>query len=270
MITLNKFVKNTRAKGKYYFTTDQAMKELYISRDALKNRIYRLKQKGEIISPAKNLYVIIPPEQKDFGCIPAEELIPILMKYKQADYYASLLTAAMYHGASHQKPQVFQVISSKRFKALNFGRVKINFLYKKSISKLPIKTITVRTGYLKVSSPELTTLDLLTYHEQAGGLNNIASILSELVEQINPKKLISLAKLIGEKTCLQRLGYILNDIGSVNNKQKSFLVSTIKNYLSKKELVYMPLAPELPVKGFSRNSKWMIIENATVESDYDS
>lgn len=43
--------------------------------------MYKLKKKGDIISPAKHLYVIVPPEQQSIGCIPAAELVPLLMKH---------------------------------------------------------------------------------------------------------------------------------------------------------------------------------------------
>lgn len=270
MVTLEKYIKIIRAKGKSYFTKDQALQDLKIKNDSLNARIYRLKQKGEIISPAENLYVIVPPEYKDFGCIPAEELVPLLMKYKKVDYYACLLTAAMYHGASHQKPQLFQVMTNKQLKPLNFGKVHIEFIYKKHFVNLPVQNINVKTGYLKVSSPELTVIDLLLYPKHSGGLNHIAGVLSELAEAINPDKLTIVTKVSGEKTWLQRLGYILDHINSVNNKKKKLIISKLKKLLSRQELVYMPLASELPVKGYSRNDKWMIIENTTIESDYDS
>ena len=35
------------------------------------------------------------------------------MEYWQSKYYVGLLTAAMYHGASHQQPQIFQVVIEK-------------------------------------------------------------------------------------------------------------------------------------------------------------
>lgn len=270
MVTLDKYIKTIRAKGKSYFTKNQAIKDLQIKNDSLNARIYRLKQKGEIISPAENLYVIVPPEYRDFGCIPQEELVPILIKYKKVDYYACLLTAAMYHGASHQKPQLFQVMTNKQIKPLRFGKLRIEFIYKKSFINLPTQNINVKTGYLRVSSPELTVMDLLLYSKHSGGLNHIAGILSELVEAINPDKLTAVAKVSGEKTWLQRLGYILDHIDSVNNKKKKLIITKLKKLLGRQELVYMPLASELSVKGCSRNDKWMIIENTTIESDYDS
>ncbi len=157
-------MKHIRATGKRYFTLEQATEDLKASRTSVLSAIYRMKKKGEIITPAKGLYVIVPPEHQSQGCIPAEELIPILMKYLDIDYYAGLLTAAMYHGATHQKPSSFHIVTNKKIKRkLKFGNVQITCLEKKIFDDLPIKNVTVSTGYLKISSPELTIMDLLNH-----------------------------------------------------------------------------------------------------------
>jgi len=132
------YLSHLQAYGKLYFTVDQAIQDL----DATKNVVYaavkRLKKKGLIMSPAKGLYVIVPNEYLSQGCLPPEQLISIFMKYVSVDYYAGLLTAALYHGATHQKPGVFQVVSNKQFKkALKFGQIRIDFIYKKSLKMQP-------------------------------------------------------------------------------------------------------------------------------------
>lgn len=270
MKAFDQYIKNVRASGKRYFTTEQALSDLKTSRNALHSGIYRLKKKGDLISPARNLYVFVPPEYQNIGCIPAEELIPITMEHWGADYYAGLLTAAMYHGASHQKPQVFQVISSRRLKPLIFGKIKIQFIYKKSLAGLPVENIDAKTGYLKVSSPEVTAMDLLLYSHHVGGLNHVATILSELIEAVDSEKLIVVAKIVKQKIWIQRLGYILDHIHPVEEKKRDLVSRKLHDYLSHQRLSYMPLAAELPVKGASRSRKWMIIENTTIESDDDT
>jgi hypothetical protein len=47
-------------------------------------------QSGDLVSPAKAFYVIVPPEYQAYGCIPAEKLIPILMDHLNIDYYVAL------------------------------------------------------------------------------------------------------------------------------------------------------------------------------------
>jgi len=63
---------------------------------------------------------------------------------------------------------------------------------KKSLTGIPKENITVNTGYLKVSSPEVTAMDLLRYTSKSGGLNHIVTVLSELIESIDPDKLLVL------------------------------------------------------------------------------
>ena len=262
------YIKNVRLKGKKYFTLTQAISDLNITKAAALAAIHRLKNQGDLISPAQGLYVIIPPENQSQGCIPPDVLTPILMTYIKADYYVSLLSAAQYYGASHQKPACFQIISNKRLKhSLDFGYIKIELIYKKSLASLPTKNITVPSGYLKVATPELVAFDLLSYPLRSGGLNHIATVLSELAESLNVEALLSLADISGEKAWLQRLGYILEVTDPIDSNTTQELCESIEAYLSTKVKTYVPLAPEMPRNECERIKKWMIIINTEIESD---
>lgn len=262
------YLKHIRSLGQRSFTIDQAVADLKISKDSVLAAIARLKRQQELISPARGFYVIIPPEHKQQGCIPAKELVPLLTNHLGIDYYAGLLTAAEYHGAAHQKPVIFQIITNKQMKRkLEFGQVRIDCLFKKSLKYLPTQNIIVSTGYLKVSSPELTALDLLMYPNKSGGLNHIATVLSELIESIDSEKLIALAKQLDQNVWLQRLGYILDNIDPVDTESKQKIMDALLKYLALKNLKYMPLAPEMPNTGYPYSKKWMIIENTDIESD---
>lgn len=270
MMTFDAYIKNLLSCGKVYFTAQDAIAELGISSTAFLSRVYRMKQKGELISPAKNLYVIVSPEYRDFGCIPAPDLTIILMRYWDVEYYAGLLSAALYHGASHQKPSIFQVIVNKQIRPIHIGRISIEFIYKKSFKYIQRESVSLKSGYLKISSPEVTAMDLLLYPSHVGGINAIATILSELVESLEAEKLVSLASKFNAKVWVQRLAWILDKIDSINNEKKALILEALREYLSGFRLYYAPASPELPTTGAKRNKKWMIIENTTVESDYDS
>ena len=219
------------------------------------------------ISPARGLYVIIPPEHQPCGSIPAQELVPLIMQYLDANYYVALLTAGMFQGATHQKPARFQVISDKRIKHPSvFGDVEINFIYKKSVSGLPTQDFTVSTGYLKVATPELIALDLLNYPNHAGGLNHIATVFSELIENLDPIKLINLAKNTHGEHQLQRIGYILDHIEVMDENQAQVIIDSLAVYVRENKPNYLPLASEIPKTGYSRCKKWRIIENWRKES----
>ena len=158
------YIKEIRKSGQRYFTLKQLLSDLNLSKNAALNAISRIKEHGELISPARGLYVIVPPERQPYGSIPAEDLVIILMKYLQVDYYVSLLSAAAFYGATHQKPNAFQIITNKRINhPLEFGQVKLDVVYKKSLADLPTQDFIMSTGYLKVATPELVVIDLLNY-----------------------------------------------------------------------------------------------------------
>lgn len=263
-----KYLEKLRSSGRRYFTSQEIRKDLDLSDDSAKAGLYRLKKAQRLISPIKGLYVIVPPEHKSFGSIPAEELIPIMMKHIDAQYYVALLSAAGYYGAAHQKPMVFQVVSNRRIKhSLSFGQIQIKLIYKKSLDDLPIKDFIVNTGYLKVATPELIAIDLLKYPKHAGGINNIATVLSELVESIDVSKLIQLAEKLGEQYQLQRLGYIIEKINVIDDDVKSTLIAALAKYIETQVKSYTPLSSAISRSGYPRCKKWKIIENTDFESD---
>ncbi len=266
----NEYIKLVRANGAYTFTKQEAMAKLGITTNSFYCGVYNLKKKGDLVSPAKNFYVIIPPEYQKFGCLPADELVPLLMKHWDINYYVCLLSAALYHGASHQKPQIFQVITEKQLKSLECGKIRIEFLYKKSLENLPLQKKVVKTGYLNISCPELTVMDLLIYLHQSGGLNHVATVLTELIESVDAEKMLKLVQSSKEKAWVQRLGYILEHINPIESENRDKLVKLLTNYLEKQKTTFVPLAAELPIQNLTRdkrNKKWKVIENINIESD---
>ena len=270
MMTLDNYIKELLSKGKGYFTTQEAVEALQITNAALRVRIHRLKNLGEIVSPARNLFVAVAPEYRSLGCVSPAELAIILMKFWKQKYYAGLLTAALYHGASHQKPQIFQLVVDKQIAPLTIGKVAIEFIFKKSLDGLPTQPIEAKAGYMHISSPEVTAMDLIVYSHRVGGINAIATVLSELVDALNPEKLVSLAQTLKGKTWVQRLGWILEQIDTVDNEKRNTILNALQVYLGNHRLFYKPASPGLEIAGYSRNKKWMIIENTSVESDYDT
>jgi predicted transcriptional regulator of viral defense system len=65
---------------------------------------------------------------------------------------------------------------------------------------------------MKVSSVELTALDLLRYPRAAGGIDHIATVLADLGEKIDAERLGLLSGSF-ERSVVQRLGYLLRRVG---------------------------------------------------------
>ena len=189
------------------------------------------------------------------------------MTHWQANYYVCGLSAAYYYGASHQKPQTYQVMSDNQIKNIKFGKVKIDFFYKKELIPWLVEKRTVRTGYLTISSPELTLYDLFNNRRLSGGLNQAATVLSELIESLDVNRLLKIIKEIKEHAWWQRLGYILSHIESIDQKKQKNVLQTLRQYAKKCELSWIPLASELSTKNTTRDEFWMVIVNTTVEAD---
>lgn len=260
----NNYIHHLTRHGKCSFSIEHAKDALGKSRKAILSSIEHLLAKGELVSPARGFYVIVPPEYQVLGCLPAEQFISSLMEYWNCRYYAALLTAARYHGATHQAVQVFHVMIEGRSKRpITCGKVKIQFIANRHLNETPIQIIATPKSMLNVSTPEGTAMDILNYPDQSGGLNHIVTVLAELQTAMNPKKLLLLANDQSTLAWKQRLGYLLEKI------EANELAQVLKNYLSTQARVdYITLIPGF--KGFKnvpRNSTWKIIENATVESD---
>lgn len=268
MSTYDNMLKNIRASGKCSFTIQEAVNMTGKKPEHIISAMYRQRKEGNIVNPVKGLYVIVPPEYRFIGCLPEHILIPLIMDYWKQDYYVCLLSAAEFYSASHQKPQLYQVMLNKQMQNIHCGKVRIQFIYKKSLSDLEhIISKTVDTGYLKISSPEVTAMDLFNYTNKAGGINHVATVISELIEAIDIDKLISLAYKHNAKSWIQRFGYILENIDPIDNDKQAAIIQALQEYLSKMDTVYIALTPDMPSVGFAYNKKWKIIENTTVESD---
>jgi biotin operon repressor len=122
MITLEEYLKKLRSQGRSCFSKKEALCELGITNANLNVRIQRLKKKGELISPARNFYIIVTPENLLQGAPNAADLVIMLMKHLKIDYYTCLLSAAQQYGAAHQRPMIFQVMVSKQLQPLEFLR----------------------------------------------------------------------------------------------------------------------------------------------------
>lgn len=265
----HQYLDKLRMDGRRHFTFQEIIQDLHISKNAAKTGLYRLKKAKKIITPIKGLYVIVPPEHQPYGSIPAEELLPIIMKHLKVDYYVGLLSAGLFYGATHQKPARFQVITNKRIKhPLKFGDVVIELIYKNSLEGLPTKDFVVSTGYLKVATPELLAIDLFKYSSRAGGISHIATVLSELAPSIDENKLIELAECLGEVGQIQRLGFILEKIDVLEDEEKKQkIIDKLVEYLKNSDRPFVALVPYISRTGHPRCKKWKIVENTDFESD---
>jgi predicted transcriptional regulator of viral defense system len=246
--------------GRYVFTSHDAREALGVSPAAVKQALNRLQHKGEVASPAKGFYVIVPPEYRTLECLPADQFVPALMRHLRISYYCGLQSAAQYHGAAHHRPQAFQVMLEKARRPIHCGKVRVAFHVRKRLSEMPVQHINTPRGTIAVSTPAVTAFDLVGYESKIGGLDAVATILVELAEKLDPKKLAELAPLM-PMPWIQRLGYLLEFIGEV---PKAVL---LKRYVQTNAKEVAVLEPSTSRSDHPRDDAWRLIINADLETE---
>lgn len=230
----------------------------------IQNALHRLSQAGKIHSIWRGLYAVVLPEYGLDGNIPPVEYIDHLMSYVKADYYVALLSAASYQGASHQSPQVFQVMSNRQMRSKDVSGSRLEFAYKKDMPKDCIEQKMVKSGYINVSVPALTALDLVNYLSRSGGISNVASVLAELAASINFSALDADLLKHEPLPTVQRLGHLLEStLGEVELAQVLY-DTCIQAGL---RFSRTGLATGRPGQKPSFDGKWKVVVNYDVEVD---
>lgn len=256
------WIDGLQAAGRYTFTREEVAQALPASDLALQAALGRLVRRGRIAAPRRGFYVIVPLEYRAMGAPPPPWWIDALMRWEEQQYYVGLLTAASIHGAAHQAPQVFQVVTDRALRTARAGRHEVQFLVKANAAATPTTATTTPTGAMRLSTPEATALDLVRYAGPSGQLDHVALVLSELAEAMEPEKLEALAQgPTVESATVQRLGYLLQRLG------QDWLAASLAAVVSKRATVRVPLVPALPVRGFPADAKWKVIVNAEIEVD---
>jgi predicted transcriptional regulator of viral defense system len=98
------------------------------------------------------------------------------------------------------------------------------------------------------------------YAGHCAGLDNVATVLSELAEKIDAGKLRKIAEL-SPIAWVQRLGYLMELVGA---KDKA---DGLADYVALKRPVRTPLAPALKSIGAKMDSRWRVFINTRVEPD---
>lgn len=261
---LLEYIDHLIANGKCCFSLDQACEKLQKNRSLVIKSIDYYKKQGKLASPAQGFYVIVSAEYRIYGCLPAEYFIPHLMQYWQQKYYAGLLTAASYHGAAHQQPQIFQIITNKKRPPIKCGKIKIVFYFKKEFNNISSQYFSTPKSILNISTPEQTAIDLFLYPKQSGGLNHIATVMSELSEKIDGVSLSLLLKKFPYGAWQQRMGYVCEQL---KEEQLSLIIK--QNIDKQKRVIKVPLVPGLEElrKNNEYNKKWKLIVNSKIEAD---
>jgi predicted transcriptional regulator of viral defense system len=262
------WVEDLPKRGKITFSKKEVeMQFPNLTNRNILNTFNRLVLKKKLQSVWRGFWVVVPVEYGLKGIVDPIEYIAQLMAFLGQNYYIGLLSAAAIHGAAHQQPmELMLIISSNHLRDKVKNDVKISFAGKKEIPQQYLQQITVKSGYIPVSTPELTAIDLLLYVKNVGGINRVATVLSELAEVVDFEK-ISLDFFQNVNTAnIQRLGYLLKTLGYSEVADSLFKKANKANLKFRK----YPLCvkrQQAKLSEFPVDEKWKIIINEKIEID---
>jgi predicted transcriptional regulator of viral defense system len=257
--SLPEYVDGLQQAGRYTFTREDTSQDLPLSPVAIKRAAERLIAQGRIVTPRRGFFVIVPLEYKSVGTPPASWFVDALMRFHRLPYYVGLLSAAALHGAAAQQPQEFQVLTNRQLRPAPVGRGRIRFLMKKNLQGTPVVAVKTETGSMRVSTPEATAVDLVRYAAHSGGWSNVAKVLTDLAEKIDPDRLAEAARTADDVAAAQRLGYLLEQTGAGDK------AGPLLKWVEAARPRTVPLRPDRPAANAVRDRRWRLLVNEQIE-----
>lgn len=258
---LSAFADSLQGQGRYTFDRSEALQKLGSTPEALEAAVRRLVAKGRLAVPRRGFYVIVPAEYRGAGAPPPDWFIDDLMRFEGRPYYVALLSAAAIHGAAHQQPQEFQVVTDRPLRPTTAGRARLRFFTKAALAETPTVAIKTQTGSIRVSTPEATALDLVRYAKGAGHLGNVATVLVDLAEKIDPKRLVAAAEHHVEIAHVQRLGLLLEIAGGAR------VAKPLSRWVASRRPRRVLLRPDSRTPAAREDPVWRVGLNEQVELD---
>ena len=254
------FLTGLAVLGRHHFTTADAMTALGTSLPAVRAVLRRLAQRGEIAVPHRGFHVLVPPEYRSLGCLPAEQFVPQLMAHLGEHYYTALLSAAELHGAAHHRPQAFQVMVRAHRRAIECGAVRVQFVARADLERTTVVTRNTPRGLLAVASPEATALELVGYADHCGGLDNVATVIADLAPALDAVRLVAECRRC-PVSWAQRLGFLLD------RTEARELAEALLPFVDEQAKTWAPLVRSVSRRGAVRDTRWRLLVNAEVDPD---
>ncbi|MDR1033326.1 MAG: type IV toxin-antitoxin system AbiEi family antitoxin [Bifidobacteriaceae bacterium] len=173
----------------------------------------RLSKRGQWLNLGKGLWAPVPAEYRLQKTLPAPDIVAEIMNYRKLPYYIGWLSAASFHGAHHNAPQVYQIATNKEIRKQKIGTHSFKFYTREHVERLPKSAFRVRSGNAMYSSKEVTLLDVATDVNMCGGINNVGNVIVELTER--NVDYVALMEILDyyPATSLKRIGYTLDKFG---------------------------------------------------------
>jgi len=246
-----------QAEGRGSITSTQIFEQTGASADAVRAATANAIAKGLLFSPAKGLYVPVPPQYRNWRVVPADHFIDAMMSHLGCGYYVGFLSAAAHWGAAHQAVQEYQVVVNRHVLDRDIERVRLRFHQTRHLDERDTVRVAGTEAMLTVAAPDQCAVDLVGSPSWGGGLSNVATVLAEL-PGLNGEEL---ARLAGRRVrpIAQRLGWLLEHVDAeVDLGPLDALVRSQKRTV---------LLDGRQTRKGTRDGRWGVVVNTHVEAD---
>lgn len=260
------WIEGLAPSGRYTFSKEDVKKSFpAMSAPTVDTALHRAVAKGHVFSPCRGFYVVVPEEYRLWKAVPQEVYLDRMMQYLQRKYYVSLLSAAERHGAAHQAPMgVHVMVEPPVLRDKEREGYAIRYTERRIIPMAYVQRIDVPAGWLNISGPELTAVDLVAYQEHVGGLTRTATVLEELSLKLDFSKLDADFLKVASAPVFQRLGYLLDCVLGEEDIADG-LLALIKSGGMKMKAV--PLRLGTSIDNAKVDKKWKVMVNQEIEID---
>jgi predicted transcriptional regulator of viral defense system len=156
----------------------------------------------------------------------------------EVPYYVGLLSAAETYGIAPYAVTVTQVMVPTQRRPVTVGRQQLVFRTRTNITAMPTQWHETPEGRFRVSTPDLTMLDLVRRQDLVGGLASVRDVIRKLAAFSRTEGLATTLEVCNDIPSTQRLGSILAIEGSS-------LADTVATWLNGKPKRTVPLATGL-------------------------
>lgn len=218
-------------QGKRLFTFADAAKIYGSSNGGLYDLLSTLVKRRWLQRLEKGKYLILPFEAGREGEWTEHEFI--IASYLIKPYYISFRSALNYYGYTEQVSRTVFIASSRRKlkSTLEVSGVTYRFICMPGRKFFGISEVTLDGYRVNISEREKTIVDCLDRLEYCGGIAEAAKALYYGRDELDFIKMAEYARRNGNRAAIQRLGYLLEQLGFGTEKAVSLLRESIsKSY----------------------------------------
>lgn len=201
-------------QGKRIFTFEDAAKFYGSGNSALRELLSTLVERRWLQRVEKGKYLILPFEAGHEGEWTEHEFI--IASYLIDPYYVGFRSALNYYGYTEQVSRtVFVVSTHRKLKpALEVSGVTYRFVHMSERKFFGVTEVALDGYRVNISDPEKTIVDCLDRLRYCGGIVEVAKALWYGRDELDFVKMAEYAREAGNKAVNQRLGYLLEKLGS--------------------------------------------------------